>query len=220
MTKVTLSSRLALISSFVEKEDVVCDIGSDHGYLALFLAQKFNKRVYASEYGNGPYDKLVDNVKRFGGASLVECYQADGLEKMREDADTLIIAGMGGKTIQRIFLNPNLSRIRKIICEPQSEAFLVRDFLLTNGFMITEEIYVKEREKVYPVIVAKRGEERNPYEDYELEFGRIGIEKKDPGLLAFLRRQISLFDEIKKNGKLGLKAKIEEELVLKALDKF
>lgn len=220
MTKVRLSERLLKISSFVDESDCVADIGADHGYLALFLAQKFNHKVYASEYGDGPYSKLLENIHDLGGEKMVECYQADGLNKLRDDVDTLIIAGMGGKTIAKILNNPSSKRIKKVICEPQSEIFLVRDYFINNDFKIVDEVYVTEKEKAYPVIVAKRGNEDKPYEDYELEYGRVGIMKKDQILKEFLERQIAIFEGIKAKGQLNSKSLVEEELAKKALCNF
>lgn len=61
--RISLSKRLSRIASFVEEGEIVADIGADHGYLSMYLAQKYNHKGYATEYGKGPFYKLIDNVE-------------------------------------------------------------------------------------------------------------------------------------------------------------
>ena len=220
--KISLSNRLSKIASFVEEGDIVADIGADHGYLSMFLAQKYNHKGYATEYGKGPFYKVIDKVEENNLQNLVECYQADGLEGLREDVNTLIIAGMGGRTIKDILCRKpkDLVNINKIIVEPQSEAFLVRDSLMERGFKIVHEEYLLERGKAYPLIVAIKGAEENSYEDYELEFGRISLKNKDKILFDYLNRTKNLLSKVEENGQLNPKSKVELELCRKVLKQY
>lgn len=43
--RISLSNRLSKIASFVEEGDIVADIGADHGYLSMFLAQNITIKV-------------------------------------------------------------------------------------------------------------------------------------------------------------------------------
>lgn len=219
MTQIKLSKRLALIASFFTENDIVTDIGADHGYLAMFLSQKFANKAYATEFGVGPFSKLIDNVEMNEFQNDVECYQANGLNGLRDDSNALIIAGMGGKTILDILSRrPNsLKNINKMVVEPQSESFLVRDFLLSNGYLIEEDLYVVEKGKAYPIIVAKRGVEEVPYEDYELEYGRLPLKKKDEILLSYIHKTINILGPIEDRGCLNEKSKVELDLARKAI---
>lgn len=209
-----------MISSFIDGDDVVTDIGADHGYMAMFLAGKFSKKVYATEYGKGPFYKLIDNVERLEYQNLVECYQADGLDGLRNDCNALIIAGMGGKTISEMLARrpTSLSNIRKLVLEPQSEAFLVRDFINQNGFVIAQDFYVMEKGKAYPIIVAMRGYEEEPYLPYELMYGRLPIKEHDEILLTYLGKTIGILSRIEDEGRLNEKSKVELSLARTAID--
>lgn len=222
MTEVTLSPRLFVLASFVQEGDVVTDVGADHGYLSLYLACRFHRKVYATELSKGPYYKLEDNVLSHGGEGLVECYLADGLDKLRSDSNAVILAGMGGKTIAQILArSPKaVGRLHKVVAEPQSEAFRVRDALMALGFAIEDEVYVSERGKSYPALVATKGEEKEPYDPCELTFGRIPLRKKDPLLLSFLQREKAVLSKLSDEGMLNPKSRAQLSLVEEALKRF
>ena len=61
-----LSKRLEYISSFVDNNSYIADIGSDHGYLPYYLLEKnIAKKIYASDNKKGPFNNLKTTFFNF-----------------------------------------------------------------------------------------------------------------------------------------------------------
>ena len=61
-----LSKRLEVISSFVEDNSRVIDIGCDHGLLSIYLVNKYkNIKVIASDINRNALDTAINNIKNF-----------------------------------------------------------------------------------------------------------------------------------------------------------
>ena len=57
---IKLSDRLRQIASFIEPGESVCDIGTDHGFLPIFLVQQGgHDPVIMSDVSSGSLDKAV-----------------------------------------------------------------------------------------------------------------------------------------------------------------
>lgn len=75
----------------------------------------------------------------------------------KPEADTLLMAGIGGRLASRILEDAaeKLFRMRTVIVQPQSELWLVRRTLCRLGYRITAEDMVKEDGKFYTAIRAR-----------------------------------------------------------------
>ncbi len=153
-----LSKRLSLIASFVTEGSSVCDVGTDHGYLPAFLYLSHRcKSVIATDINQKPLDSARINLERLGadGVRLILC---DGLgEVTRADADTVIIAGMGGEVISGIidraaFLRDNTV---SLILQPTTAAKELRLYLARSGFAVEHEQALPENGKIYSVMTAR-----------------------------------------------------------------
>ena len=74
-----LSLRLSTIASLVPKGAFVCDVGTDHGFLPIFLMESgIAKGVIATDINEKPLRKAEENLKKTGaeGITLRLC---DGL---------------------------------------------------------------------------------------------------------------------------------------------
>ncbi len=153
-----LSKRLSLIARFVNEGSNVCDVGTDHGYLPAFLYLSGKcKRVTATDINQKPLESARANLERLGagGVNLVLC---DGLSGVtRDDADTVIIAGMGGEVISGIidralFLRDNTV---SLVLQPTTAAKQLRVFLAKNGFAVEREAAISENGKIYSVMLVR-----------------------------------------------------------------
>lgn len=155
---IELSKRLSLIARFVNEGSSVCDVGTDHGYLPAFLYLSGKcKSVIATDINEKPLTSARANLERLSadGVRLILC---DGLEKVtRNDADTVIIAGMGGEVISGIidrapFLRDNTVTL---ILQPTTAAKELRLFLSQNGFAVEKETALSENGKIYSVMCVR-----------------------------------------------------------------
>ena len=149
-TEVKLSKRLERIASFVQPGSRVADIGTDHGYVPIWLVQKgVCPSALAMDVRKGPLERAEEHVEEVGLSGKIELRLSDGLAKLKAgEADTVVIAGMGGKLTCRILEQgrhvwENWSEGKeRLILSPQSEQDEVRHFLEEQGFS-KEEIDIK-----------------------------------------------------------------------------
>ncbi len=153
-----LSKRLSLIASLVNEGSSVCDVGTDHGYLPAFLYLSGKcKSVMATDINEKPLESAKSNLQRLGvkGVRLILC---DGLANVtKQDADTIIIAGMGGEVISGIISRAEFLRDNTVslILQPTTAAKELRQFLAQNGFAVEKETAVIENEKIYSVMCVR-----------------------------------------------------------------
>ena len=102
--KLPISKRLLCCASMVQSGARVADIGTDHGYLGIYLLQTGAARhVIACDLRKDPLENARRNAKLFGVDGKMELRLSDGLEKILPDeVDTVVMAGMGGDLIQKI----------------------------------------------------------------------------------------------------------------------
>lgn len=187
-----LSKRLAAVASLVSRGSLAADVGTDHGYVPIYLAQTGRCRhIIAMDVNPGPLGRAKEHIREYGLVSVIETRLADGLKGLKEgEADTMIAAGMGGGLIIRI-LNESpetVREIREFILQPQSEIHKVRAYLNQNGFRLTEEKMTEEEGKFYPVMKLVHGEEP-AYSEQELYYGRKLLADRNPVLYRFLARE-------------------------------
>ncbi len=101
-----LSNRLETIASFVTEGYVVADIGTDHGYIPIYLTSNGNcPRAYAMDVNKGPLSRAQEHISQYGLDAYIETRLSDGLEALKPgEGDTLVIAGMGGPLVEKIVL--------------------------------------------------------------------------------------------------------------------
>jgi len=151
----TLSKRLQIIASLVPQGKSVCDVGTDHGYLpaALYLSKKY-KKVSATDIREKPLASARANLDKCG-ADKVNLVLCDGLYAIDEaDAETVIIAGMGGDVISGIIDRCPYKNKSFFILQPMTAAPVLREYLSSNGFCVGYEVAIKENGKIYSVMTA------------------------------------------------------------------
>lgn len=194
-----LSKRLQKIADFVPKESTVADIGTDHGFIPVYLIENnISKKVIGTDISRGSLEKIIELIKKEGLEDYIEVRLGDGLDILNPyEVDTLIIAGMGGILIGEILENGKkvASSIQNYILQPMVGAKELRKYLVNNGFQIIDEDLVFEEDKYYEVIFAKKG---NQYieKDIYYEISQILIEKKHPLLKSFLEYKKSKIEKI------------------------
>ena len=185
-----LSTRLQVIFDLVPKGARVADIGTDHAYLPifLFLSGKCDK-IIACDINENPLNKAKENIIKFG-IENIETRLGDGLSAVKDgEADTVIIAGMGGDVISQILKNCNWLRKEKytLLLQPMTSAEVLRSFLFENCFEIVSETPVTDQGKVYTVISARYSGKANTY-PAGAEYTGLITAKSEEGRMYLLKQ--------------------------------
>ncbi|GLB30245.1 SAM-dependent methyltransferase [Lacrimispora amygdalina] len=221
-----LSKRLGVIASFVPEGSHVADVGTDHGYIPIHLVQEgIAKSAIAMDVRKGPLLRAQTHIKEAGLEDLVEVRLSDGLLKLEKNqADCVVIAGMGGELIIHILEEGRhlWDSISYWVLSPHSELYKVRKFLIEHEFSIGRETMIKEDGKYYSVMGVTREASvlsgLNP--ELEYRYGRDLLKSGDPVLKEYLKKeQIKLgliLKGLKSSGTINAESRIGElELDLK-----
>ena len=149
---IPLSPRLRLCCGFIYPGDRVADVGTDHGYLGIWLLQQgIASHVIASDIGEGPLSAAVANAKKFGYTDKMTFCLSDGVQNIPQDFDTLVCAGMGAETMISILSNGPWLRSNqyRLVLQCQTKTHLLRRYLSENGWHITEESVVRDGRFLY-----------------------------------------------------------------------
>ena len=66
MNNISLDNRLKDIASLVDKCDSIADVGTDHGYLPIYLILNGKANIaYASDIAIGPLNKAIENIHKY-----------------------------------------------------------------------------------------------------------------------------------------------------------
>lgn len=158
--KIPISQRLLACCGFVSPGDRVADIGTDHGYLGIWLlSQGLAKSVIASDINPGPLSAARSNAEKYGYAGQMEFYLSDGVQSIPRDFDTLVCAGLGGDTMVSILsAAPWLKNSKyRLVLQCQSKVAMLRRYLSEKGWRIAQETVVPDGRFLYTVMEVRYG---------------------------------------------------------------
>lgn len=215
--RIELSRRLQAVADLVTPGMRLADVGTDHGYIPLYLVQQERiPSAIAMDINKGPLAKAKEHIAECGLSEKIETRLSDGLQKVTsEEVDTMIAAGMGGNLIIHILSaeEQTAKGLKELILQPQSEIAKVRAYLCEQGYRIIQEDMVLEDGKYYPMMKVVRGEAEE-YTEEELEFGKCLLEARHPVLQQFLKWEIQhqkeILDSLKKKESERTKIRCEE----------
>lgn len=213
MDTVKLTPRLQCVADCIKKCNLLADIGTDHAYIPIYSIQNnIAAKAIAGDVVKGPLNIATDNIMSHGLGDKITPVLANGLAAA-ENADVIVIAGMGGKLICEI-LDENLKIAKSadyIIIQPMTCSYELRRYLHENGFEISDEKLTREEDKIYNIMVVKSGIEK--YEDdFYYHIGKKLFEKNDKLLSEYIKMRAKV---IKKQSK-GMKSSKDINLHKKA----
>ncbi|MBR5116968.1 MAG: SAM-dependent methyltransferase [Lachnospiraceae bacterium] len=166
----TLSDRLGAVASMTEdavadlrREDpnaVICvaDIGTDHGYLPIWLIEQgIASHAVAMDLREGPLSRARSNIELMGLSDRIETRISDGFAALKSgEAQIAVLAGMGGRLMKRMIIEiqPATLGIRQMILQPQSEAPELWQTIRENGWTVIDERMIYEDGKFYTMMRA------------------------------------------------------------------
>ena len=158
--KLPISKRLLACAAFVEPGQRVADVGTDHGYLAIYLLQSRRaSRVLAADVAEQPLARARENARRFGVREGLSFHLCDGVRGLPRDFDVLLMAGLGAETMVGILRSgPWLRGGRyRLVLQCQSSQNELRQYLSEHSWEITREEPVRDGKFLYTVLEAKPG---------------------------------------------------------------
>ena len=195
-----ISERLKAVAGMVTKGKKVADIGTDHGYVPIYLVENsICSKVYAMDINEGPLKIADKNIAIHGLSDKIETIQSNGMDKLKDNmVEGAIISGMGGDLIVDILSRgKNIKGIKELVLSPHRRVDLVRKFLLENNWEIVDEKMLIDSGKYYTIIKAlKNNKGLHMYSDVELKYGKILLDNKDLILKGYLEKEYSKFADI------------------------
>ena len=161
MRQLELSPRLQLLADWVPQGARLADVGTDHAYLPVWLT--LHGRVtsaIASDLRKGPLERARETGRTYE-AEGIDSRLGDGLAFIRpEEADTIVMAGMGGGDIAAILAAApwTAEGQHTLLLSPHTKAEELRLFLMDHGYAIRREALVRDRGTLYPVMEVTAGE--------------------------------------------------------------
>ncbi len=181
-----LTDRMQGVADLVTPGLVLADIGTDHSYLPIYLVKNgIVPRAIAMDVNKGPLKIAEENIVQEGLKEHITTRLSDGLVKLQDnEAQSVIIAGMGGRLILRILAasKHQWGMVQEFILQPQSELELFRRQMEIWGFICQEENMIFDEGKYYPmgryVYEGKGEKERDIFETEDVTPETISPEKR------------------------------------------
>ena len=212
MRELQLQPRLRLLADQVPEGSRLADVGTDHGYIPVWLLQKGRiSGAIASDIGAEPLRHARQTAEEYGvtGIDFRLCPGLDAIAP--EEADTILIAGMGGETIQSILAAAAWTARGRhlLLLQPMTKVELLRKWLADSGYRFVNEWLVYDKEHLYPVL-AVRGGTQLPLTPAQ-QYGGVLLER-EPLYAAYLEERTG---KLKKAVE-GLRRSATEENLAKA----
>ena len=197
-----LSKRLQAVADLVSEGLVVADVGTDHGYIPIYLIEtKKSPKAFAMDVNKGPLLRAKEHIAEHGLETRIETRLSDGVRALQKgECDCVVVAGMGGAlTIKIMEEGKDIFRnLKEFVLQPQSELQKVRAYLCENAYFIVEENMVLDDGKFYPMFRVINGQSEE-YHAIELCYGKLLLEQKNAVLKTFLQKEKAVKELILSN---------------------
>lgn len=139
----SLRPRLKMVADMVRCGSLIADIGTDHGYLPAWLTKSGKcPGGIAADLRKSPLENAKETLHIYGVEDKVKLRLSDGLDSvLPHECDDIVFAGMGGTLIVELLSRTPWvkDKNKRIIAQPMTHSEDVREFFITNGFLIIEE---------------------------------------------------------------------------------
>ncbi|MBQ9687065.1 MAG: SAM-dependent methyltransferase [Oscillospiraceae bacterium] len=194
-----MNRRLSAIMRLIDSQVGVIDVGTDHGYIPVALAQQgFGGKLYASDIHEAPLNTARKTAADAGVSDRISFQRCDGLTMCPpEEVDCIVIAGMGGDMIVKILDEAEwcMQRRYQLVLQPMTKAEVVRYWLAYNEFTIEKECLVEDAGTLYQVIVARFGGQ-TILSDAELFIGKQTLHEDKDLFARFLNQTAGRFEKM------------------------
>ncbi len=185
-----IKERLLTVANYIEEGSLI-DIGTDHGYLLIYLL-KNNKLKYGLgvEVSKGPLDNLKLNLNKYGFNNEIKSVLSDGLKNISQNEidmyHAISICGMGGVLISNILFNSKEKLVnKKLYLQPNNHSDKLRRTLNELNFIIKDEKIILDNNIYYEVLVCEYSDNNiDQLTREEYYFGPINLINKSDLFIA------------------------------------
>jgi len=205
-----ISNRLKAIASLVDTESII-DVGCDHALLDIYLTNK-GISCRGTDISSKCLELAYKNLIKYNLENKIKLINTDGLKGINiYKTDTIVIAGMGTKTILNI--------IKDVVDNPliivsNNDLILLRKNVIKKGYYIEDEIVIKEKKYYYVIIKFKKGNKKYKYKDYLL-----GPILKKSNIEYYKHLHDKYLINYNKIPKRNIIKKVKEKIKIKIIDK-
>ncbi len=201
-------NRIEAIYSFIDLKDRVVDVGCDQAKLGILLAKR-NQKSIASDISPKVIERASLDIRKLGLDNLIDLRVSNGLQNIKKnEADTLVLSGMGTHTILEI-LNSTKLRFNKIITISNNYHDILRNKMNELNYKVDKELIIKENNKYYNLILFTEGTKE--YSQKELLLGLNQVDSKQYN--EYLNHLLKKYKTIKESSK-DKNIKIDEMITL------
>ena len=195
--------------------DVLCDVGTDHGYLPCYMIENgLCTKAFACDVAQGPLDSAIAHIKERSLSDKITAVLSDGLDSVdRNDITDVAIAGMGGELIAQIvtrcgWLTDNIN----LVLQPMTKPKILRKKLYDSGFSVRQELACVSGRFVYSVMQVRYEKPAYACTDEYLHYGFVKPDT-DEGLRYLKDRSNKLFVAAQGMLRGGAKTELAEKLL-------
>ena len=186
----------------MDKCDVIMDVGTDHGYIAIELIKRnLADKVIASDINKDPLNKAKLNVSLEGLSNKIELRLGGGLTPVKEnEVNGVLIAGMGGNLIRDILEN-DIKKVKNmdyLVLQPAQNPEVLREYLYISDYEIIDEDVCLDEGKYYEVFKVKYKENNSTkLENIFYEVSPMLLNKKSDVFKEYLYEKIDKYKKVK-----------------------
>jgi len=163
--------RIKKLCAYLDNCRSFADVGCDHGYCTKYMVKNnLCKTAVISDISEKCLAKAEKLLKGYIESGTVQSVVCDGLQKIDEATDQILIAGMGGEELIQILSSAYIPR--SFVFQPMKNLQKVREYLIANGAEITVDEPFESGGKFYFVIKGKRFGNPTHYTKAQLLFGK------------------------------------------------
>ena len=197
---IKLTPRLKTIADEIENGETMADIGTDHGFLPLYLWEMgVCPHVIMADISKGSLSKAEENCRSLHPDTAFDLRLGSGMEVLDTgEVEAVVIAGMGGILMTGI-LGADIEKswsFKKLVLQPRNRIGQLRWWLYNNGFCISNEKLVREGKYICEVLTVVPREiavtgDLGP-DDIEYEFPHKLIDFKNELTEEYLNKKLNL----------------------------
>lgn len=154
-----LTNRLQAAADLVPVCESMADIGTDHGYLPIYLVQEGRaKRAIACDVNEGPLTRASEDVISSGLSRQISLRLGGGLSPLAKDeVDGVTICGMGGLLVRDILAEneEKAQGLSWLVLQPQGHVAELRYFLSRHHFRIEKEVLSLDGGQLYELMLVR-----------------------------------------------------------------